>query len=110
MGVFIMKKKPIIITAALSLIALCSVCTYLIKKDSPEAKAHIENASTEDINYTTLSNGNNSLIKEETDNSTVPNKNLYYSTPSSDVEARDEYNTLTNGDTILIKEDYTEAK
>lgn len=105
-----MKKKPIIITVALSLIALCSVCTYLIKRDSLEAKAQIENSSTEDINYTTLSNGNNSLIKEETDNSTVPNENLYYSTPSSDVEARDEYNTLTNGDTILIKEDYTEEK
>lgn len=105
-----MKKKPIIITAALSLLAVCSVCTYLIKRDSPEAKAQIENASTEDINYTTLSNGNNSLIKEETDNSTVPNEDLYYSTSSSDVEARDEYNTLTNGDTILIKEDYTTEK
>ncbi len=105
-----MKKKSIIITAALSLLAVCSVCTYLIKRDSPETKAQIENASTEDTNYTTLSNGNNLLIKEETDNSTVPNEYLYYSTPSSDVEARDEYNTLTNGDTILIKEDYTEAK
>lgn len=110
MGVFIVKKKTIIITAALSLLAVCSVCTYLIKKDSPETKAQIENASTEDINYTTLSNGNNSLIKEETDNSTVPNADLYYSTPSSDVETRDEYNTLTNGDTILIKEDYATEK